>query len=236
MSAPGNAAMATTTEQAMSDPDLLRLVEAVIFASGEPVSERTLAAHLPEGTNLSRLLNELEGLYAGRGISLVRRGQGWAFRTAPDLAGRLQIERTQERKLSRATVETLAIIAYHQPVTRAEIEEVRGVALSKGTLDILFAAGWIRPRGRRATPGRPLTWGTTDAFLDHFGLESIADLPGVKELEAAGLLDANARAGAYGNRALTEGVLIDTLPEPVDGDADETEEPGGGVDRDEDQP
>ncbi|SEH24830.1 SMC-Scp complex subunit ScpB [Magnetospirillum fulvum] len=207
----------------MTDPDLVRLVEAVIFASGEPVSERTLAAHLPEGTNLSRLLNELEGLYAGRGISLVRRGQGWAFRTAADLAGRLRIERAEQRRLSRATVETLAIIAYHQPVTRAEIEEVRGVALSKGTLDILFAAGWIRPRGRRATPGRPLTWGTTDGFLDHFGLESISDLPGVKELEAAGLLDPNAAAGAYGNRAFGEGALVDTLPEP-------DEDGAGGVD------
>ncbi|CCG40941.1 SMC-Scp complex subunit ScpB [Magnetospirillum molischianum] len=197
----------------MTDPDLLRLVEAVIFASGEPVSERTLAAYLPDGANLLLLLNELEGLYAGRGISLVRRGQGWAFRTAADLAGRLQIERSQERKLSRATVETLAIIAYHQPVTRAEIEEVRGVTLSKGTLDILFSAGWIRPRGRRATPGRPLTWGTTDTFLDHFGLETISDLPGIKDLEAAGLLDPNATAGAYGNRAFGGGALIDTLPE-----------------------
>lgn len=220
----------------MSDPDLLRLVEAVIFASGEPVSERALAAHLPEGTNLSRLLNELEGLYAGRGISLVRRGQGWAFRTAADLAGRLRIERTQERKLSRATVETLAIIAYHQPVTRAEIEEVRGVALSKGTLDILFAAGWIRPRGRRVTPGRPLTWGTTDAFLDHFGLESISDLPGLKDLEAAGLLDPNSSAGAYGNRAFAGGTLVDTLPEVDEGEPEGVDLTEGAFDPDEDRP
>jgi len=220
----------------MSDPDLLRLLEAVIFASGEPVSERALAAHLPEGTNLSRLLHELEGLYAGRGISLVRRGQGWAFRTAADLAGRLRIERAQERRLSRATVETLAIIAYHQPVTRAEIEEVRGVALSKGTLDILFAAGWIRPRGRRATPGRPLTWGTTDSFLDHFGLESISDLPGIKDLEAAGLLDPNASAGAYGNRAFAGGALIDTLPNADEAGEGAVDDLDRDFDPDEDQP
>jgi len=220
----------------MSDPDLLRLIEAVIFASGEPVSERALAAHLPEGASLSALLSELEGLYAGRGISLVRRGQGWAFRTAADLAGRLRIERAQERRLSRATIETLAIIAYHQPVTRAEIEEVRGVALSKGTLDILFSAGWIRPRGRRATPGRPLTWGTTDGFLDHFSLESISDLPGVKDLEAAGLLDPNSAAGAYGNRAFSSGALFDTLPETEDDDAGGLDACESGLDPDEDQP
>lgn len=220
----------------MSDPDLLRLVEAVIFASGEPVSERALAAHLPEGTNLSGLLRELEGIYAGRGISLVRRGQGWGFRTAADLAGRLRIERAQERRLSRATVETLAIIAYHQPVTRAEIEDIRGVALSKGTLDILFSAGWIRPRGRRATPGRPLTWGTTDSFLDHFGLESIADLPGIKDLEAAGLLDPNASAGAYGNRAFAAGSLIDTLPDSDDSGQDGEGWPESELDPDDDQP
>ena len=200
----------------MIDPDQLRLVEAVIFASAEPVSENALAERLPEGCDVARLLAELERHYAARGITLVRRGQGWAFRTAADLADTLKIERTQERKLSRAAVETLAIIAYHQPVTRAEVEEIRGVALSKGTLDILFAAGWVRPKGRRRSPGRPLTWGTSDGFLDHFGLESLDDLPGIKELEAVGLLDARAAAGAYGNRAVDGDRMVDTGPEDED--------------------
>lgn len=196
-----------------SDPQHLRIVEALIFASSEPVGERAMAERLPDGVDVPQLLAELESHYAARGFTLARRGEGWAFRTADDLAEALTVERTQERKLSRAAVETLAIIAYHQPVTRAEIEEIRGVALSKGTIDILFAAGWIRPKGRRRTPGRPLTWATTDGFLDHFGLESLADLPGVKELEAAGLLDARAAAGAYGNRAVEEARLVDTAEE-----------------------
>lgn len=197
----------------MTDPELLRLVEALIFASGEPVSESALASRLPEGVDVAPILEELATHYASRGFNLVRRGQGWAFRTAADLSESLTIERTQERRLSRAAVETLAIIAYHQPVTRAEVEEVRGVALSKGTLDVLFAAGWIKPKGRRRTPGRPLTWGTTDSFLDHFGLESLDDLPGIKELEAAGLLDSRAAAGAYGNRAVDGERMVDTGPE-----------------------
>ncbi len=194
----------------MIDPAHLRLIEALIFASAEPVSERAMAERLPDGIDLAALLGELEGHYAVRGFHLVRRGQGWAFRTAPDLAEALRIERDQERKLSRAAVETLAIIAYHQPVTRSEIEEIRGVALSKGTLDTLFAAGWISPKGRRRSPGRPLTWGTTDGFLDHFALSSLDDLPGVKELEAAGLLDSRAAAGAYSNRAIDGLRMVDT--------------------------
>ena len=191
------------------DPQWLRMVEALIFASADPVSERAMAERLPEGVDIPQLLAELESHYAVRGFNLVRRGDGWAFRTSADLVEALKVERTQERKLSRAAIETLAIIAYHQPVTRAEIEEVRGVALSKGTLDTLFAAGWVRPKGRRRTPGRPLTWATTDGFLDHFGLESLSDLPGVKELEAAGLLDSRAAAGAYGNRAAEDTRLVD---------------------------
>jgi segregation and condensation protein B len=193
-----------------SDPQSLRIIEALIFASAEPVSERDIALRLPEGVELAPLMAELEAHYAARGFNLVRRGDSWAFRTASDLAETLKVERTQERRLSRAAVETLAIIAYHQPVTRAEIEEIRGVALSKGTLDTLFAAGWIRPKGRRRTPGRPLTWATSDGFLDHFGLESLSDLPGIKELEAAGLLDSRAAAGAYGNRAAEDTRLVDT--------------------------
>jgi len=170
-------------------PDALRLVEALLFASAEPVAPEALARHLPEGSDVAALLDRLQSDYEGRGVNLVRVGRRWAFRTAQDLAGRLKIETESQRKLSRAAIETLAIIAYHQPVTRAEIEEIRGVALSKGTLDTLLEADWVRPKGRRRTPGRPVTWGTTDDFLDHFGLENLDALPGLAELKAAGLLD-----------------------------------------------
>jgi segregation and condensation protein B len=167
----------------------MRLLEAMLFAAPEPVSETSLADRLPEGTDTVAMLEELAARYAGRGINLVRVAGKWAFRTAPDLADSLKIEINVVRKLSRAAVETLAIIAYHQPVTRGEIEEIRGVALSKGTLDLLLEIGWIRPVGRRRTPGRPVTWGTSAAFLDHFNLNNLSDLPGVDELKAAGLLD-----------------------------------------------
>ncbi|MGE5503006.1 MAG: SMC-Scp complex subunit ScpB [Actinomycetota bacterium] len=187
----------------------LRLVEALLFASDKPLDERAIAERLPEGVDAAAVLAELESHYAARGVNLVRREGKWAFRTAPDLAEAMRIETTEQRRLSRAAIETLAIIAYHQPVTRAEIEEIRGVALSKGTLDTLFAAGWVRPRGRRRTPGRPLTWATTDGFLDHFGLESLDDLPGVAELKASGLLDARPAADAYGNRAVDGATLVD---------------------------
>jgi segregation and condensation protein B len=167
----------------------LRLVEAVLFAAAEPLAEDTLARHLDDFANVSGLLRELAERYAGHGVNLVRLAGGWAFRTAPDLAPRLRIERPVARKLSRAAVETLAVIAYHQPVTRAEIEEIRGVALGKGTLDTLMETGWVRPKGRRAGPGRPLLWVTTPGFLIHFGLDSLNELPGVDELRTAGLLD-----------------------------------------------
>ena len=175
----------------MSDGDAqnLRLLEAVLFASAEAVPERVLAQRLPEGTDLAALLQDLKGRYANRGVNLVRAGKTWAFRTAPDLASRLVLETRVSRKLSRAAVETLAIISYHQPVTRAEIEEIRGVSVHRGTLDVLLEAGWIRLAGRRRTPGRPMTWATADAFLDHFGLEKLSDLPGLEELKGAGLLD-----------------------------------------------
>jgi len=182
------------------DPELVRLLEAVMFASSEPVSERSLTHRLPEGVNVKPLLRELCSFYEGRGVNLVRRGGSWAFRTAPDLGQRLNLEVEVSRKLSRAAIETLAIIAYHQPVTRAEIEEIRGVSLSKGTLDLLFEEGWIKPRGRRDTPGRPMQWGTTDNFLDHFGLESVSQLPGLKELRAMGLLDSRPAMEAYSMR------------------------------------
>lgn len=200
------------------EPELehLRLIEALLFASAQPIEEETLAGRLPEGVNVSRVMAELQRTYEVRGINLVKRGTAWAFRTAPDLAHHLRTEADVARRLSRAAIETLAIIAYHQPVTRAEIEEVRGVALSKGTLDTLFAAGWIRPKGRRRTPGRPLTWATTQGFLDHFGLESLDDLPGIEELKATGLLDL--RPSAYSNRALDQGPLVDTEEEGEDGE------------------
>ena len=167
----------------------LRLLEALIFASAEPLDEARLAERLPEGEDVADRLGELAALYENRGVNLVRVGRKWAFRTAPDLAPRLRVEKVVPRRLSRAAIETLAIIAYHQPITRAEIEEVRGVRLSKGTLDLLFKTGWVAPKGRRRVPGRPTTWGTTNRFLDHFGLAALGDLPGADELKAAGLLD-----------------------------------------------
>ncbi|NBN77891.1 SMC-Scp complex subunit ScpB [Microvirga tunisiensis] len=171
------------------DPEGLRMVEALLFASADPLGASEIAARLPAGTNVTILLAELQRQYAARGVNLVPVAGKWAFRTAPDLAYLLQREAVELRKLSRAALETLAIIAYHQPVTRAEIEEIRGVSTNKGTLDVLLETGWIRMRGRRRTPGRPVTYGTTEGFLDHFGLEAIADLPGLEELKGAGLLD-----------------------------------------------
>jgi segregation and condensation protein B len=181
---------------------LLRLLEATLFATSEPMAEKSLAERLPEGADIAGLLQELAGLYANRGVHLLQIGERWAFRTAPDLGDRLQIETTVARKLSRAAIETLAIIAYHEPVTRAEVEEIRGVALSRGTLDTLLEAGWIRPKGRRQTPGRPVTWVTTEAFLDHFGLENREALPGIEELKAAGLLDARSAISTLGAQAM----------------------------------
>jgi segregation and condensation protein B len=177
---------------------LIRLLEAMLFAAAEPLPAPALGKRLPEGANVDELLLELQGLYANRGVNLVRHEDLWCFRTASDLADRLAIETTVTRKLSRAAIETLAIVSYHQPVTRAEIEEIRGVALSQGTLDKLLEVGWIKPKGRRQTPGRPVTWVTTDAFLSHFGLESLEALPGVEELKAAGLLDARPAISTLG--------------------------------------
>jgi|TARA_R110002126_G_scaffold198959_2_gene346571 segregation and condensation protein B len=166
----------------------LRVLEAVLFASVEPLDVHSLLAYVGEGADIANLLITLQQRYAGRGVNLVQRGDKWAFRTAEDLGFLLRREENETRPLSRAALETLSIIAYHQPTTRAEIEEVRGVATGKGTIDLLMEAGWIRMRGRRRTPGRPVTYGTTDAFLDHFGLESLSDLPGLDELKGAGLL------------------------------------------------
>jgi segregation and condensation protein B len=167
----------------------LRLVEALLFAASEPLDEEALARHLDEVADIPELLGELAETYGGRGVNLVRLAGGWAFSTAPDLAPKLRIERPVVRKLSRAGVETLAVIAYHQPITRAEIEEIRGVALAKGTIDTLMEAGWVHPKGRRAAPGRPLLWVTTPGFLAHFGLDSLTELPNLDELRSAGFLD-----------------------------------------------
>jgi segregation and condensation protein B len=177
------------------NPEHLRMMEAILFAAAEPLDEKAFCSSLPEGAHVGALLDELQNAYALRGVNLVRIAGKWQFRTAPDLAFLLRREQSEQKRLSRAAIETLAIIAYHQPVTRAEIEDIRGVALSKGTIDALMEVGWVKIRGRKRTPGRPVTYGTTDAFLVHFGLENVGDLPGMEELKAAGFLDAAAPSG-----------------------------------------
>ena len=172
------------------NPEHLRMTEALLFAASEPLDEKALSTSLPEGANMPLLLDELQKRYKGRGVTLVKVAGKWQFRTASDLAFLLRKERPEQKKLSRAAIETLAIIAYHQPVTRAEIEDIRGVMMSKGTVDALMEIGWVKIRGRKRTPGRPVTYGTTDAFLTHFGLESVSHLPGMDELRAAGFLEA----------------------------------------------
>jgi segregation and condensation protein B len=198
-------------------PEELRLLEALLFAAAEPLDERTLAKRLPAGADVHECLRRLQIEYAPRGVNLVHIGNKWAFRTANDLSWLLTHEAIEPKKLSRAAIETLAIIAYHQPVTRAEIEEIRGVSAAKGTVDVLLETGWIRPRGRRKAPGRPLTYGTTAEFLSHFGLEAVGDLPGLDELKGSGLFDGTLPAGF-------------SVPEPSDDpalrDNEEPLEPG----------
>jgi segregation and condensation protein B len=172
----------------------LRMIEALLFASAEPLAADELAARLPEGSDVAGLLRELQAAYAERGVNLIQVAGKWCFRTAGDLSFLLARHAVEQKKLSRAALETLAIIAYHQPVTRAEIEEIRGVVTSKGTLDLLLETGWVRMRGRRKAPGRPVTYGVTEGFLTHFGLDSLGDLPGVEELKGAGLLDSRVPA------------------------------------------
>ena len=167
----------------------LRLLEAMLFASAEPLDEKSLAERLPQDVDVHAALLRLQEDYATRGVNLVRIGGKWTFRTASDLSWLLSKETVETRKLSRAAIETLAIIAYHQPVTRAEIEEIRGVTTSKGSVDVLLETGWIRPRGLRKSPGRPVTYGTSETFLSHFGLDAVSDLPGLEELKGSGLLD-----------------------------------------------
>jgi len=171
-------------------PEHLRMVEALLFAAAEPLDAASLTARLPDEVDVSLAIETLVEMYRDRGVNLVNVAGRWALRTAPDLKFLLEKEVQVIRRLSRAAVETLAIIAYHQPITRAEIEETRGVAISKGTMDVLMEEGWVRPKGKRKTPGRPVTYGTTADFLDHFGLAELTDLPGLEELKAAGLLSA----------------------------------------------
>ncbi len=194
----------------------LRVLEAVLFAAVEPLDEASIAARLPDDADIDALLVDLSTAYAGRGVIVVKVGGKWALRTAPDLVDKLKIERQAERRLSRAAHETLAIIAYHQPLTRAEIESIRGVAVNRGTLDVLLEAGWIRPGRRRNTPGRPTTWVTSEAFLSHFGLESLQDLPGVKELKSAGLLDTRPAVDVYTSRAPQEDLPFESIEAAAD--------------------
>lgn len=190
----------------------LRILEALLFASADPLAPEDMQPYLGDGADVPALLEKLEERYRGRGVNLVRRGSRWVFRTADDLSLMLRREETESRQLSRAALEVLAIIAYHQPATRAEVEEVRGVQSGGATFETLMQTGWVRMRGRRRTPGRPVTYGTTDAFLDHFGLETLSDLPGLDELKGAGLLSSRLPANFQ-------------MPLPFDGDLREDEDP-----------
>lgn len=221
--------------QAVETVDLsqeTRIVEALLFAATEPVSTDFLADRLPEGTDIGAILEDLQNLYASRGVNVARVAGKWSLRTAEDLSPHLRIERKVSRKPSRAAVESLAIIAYHQPVTRSEVEEIRGVSVSKGSFDVLLEAGWIKPVGRRRTPGRPTTWGTTPNFLEEFGLDSLADLPGVDELKASGLLDTRPAGTIIGDTgqiyadAEAEGAPEEEEPEAL-ADEDDSASPEG---------
>lgn len=211
----------------VADVDHLRLIEALLFASAEPLTVNAIRERMPEGSDVGGLLMELQKTYEGRGVSLLNMDGYWAFRTASDLSDALSMKKDVQRKLSRAAVETLAIVAYHQPVTRPEIENIRGVAISNGALDVLMECGWVKPGRRRDTPGRPLTWVTTPAFLDHFGLTVLSDLPGMDELKASGLLDSRpAIAVTTGNLFGAEDEMLandledSDLPDDEDCDAD----------------
>lgn len=203
----------------------LRKLEAVLFASSAPADARSLQRHIEPDDDVEALLLELQAEYKDRGVALVQVAGKWQFRTADDLSYLLERQQKEERKLSKAALETLAIISYHQPVTRAEIEDIRGVSTSSGTLDVLMETSWIRPRGRRRAPGRPLTYGTTETFLTHFGLNSIKDLPGLADLKAAGLLDANLPPGFTVPEPTDVAALMpDELPLTDDGDEDAEED------------
>lgn len=202
----------TTNDDDQHSARNLRVVEALLFASAEPLPLAEIARHITEGADVEAIILSLQSAYAERGVNIVERDGHWAFRTAEDLNFLLRRDEVTSRSLSRAALETLAIIAYHQPVTRAEIEEIRGVSTGKGTLDILMEAEWVKMRGRRRTPGRPVTYGTTNNFLDHFDLSALSDLPGLEELKGAGLLSSRLPADMQ-------------FPLPFDGDLREDEDP-----------
>jgi len=208
---------ATVTMHPMAERgEHLRIVEAMLFAASEPLALEAFAEFLPEGADVEGLIADLAANYENRGVNIVQVAGKYALRTAPDMGAILRREKTEQKRLTKAALETLSIIAYHQPVTRAEIEEIRGVAISKGTLDNLLEIGWAKMRGRRKTPGRPVTYGTTESFLAHFGLNELSDLPGLAELKAAGLLDANVPPGFdVPMPKLTDQLTADE--EPLDG-------------------
>jgi segregation and condensation protein B len=221
-------AVAAASQPAPGLEEKLRIVEALLFAATEPLDVRTLAAQLAPGEDVAALLVILQERYQPRGVNLVRVAGKWTFRTAADLAYLLERQQQEERRLSKAALETLAIIAYHQPVTRAEIEEIRGVVISKGTLDVLLETSWIRLRGRRRAPGRPITYGTTDRFLEQFGFDSIADLPGLSELKGLGLLDGQLPAGfSVPDPQLLADLQADELPLEADDEEDEAADDSG---------
>ena len=213
----------TAPAQAGLEP--IRVLEAMLFASSAPLTLNTMRERLPENADIGGMLMELQQTYGKRGVTLVDLDGSWAFRTATDLGEALQISRDVKRKMSRAAMETLAIVAYHQPVTRAEIENIRGVETNRGTLDVLMEAGWVKPGKRRESPGRPLTWVTTTSFLDHFGLEALTDLPGLDDLKASGLLDRRPAIDALpstGNLFAEE--ELEALEEESEEDDDEFED------------
>ncbi len=194
-----------------------RIAEAMLFAASEPLAEAEIERRLPRGIAVGSVLDQLKADYASRGVNLVRVGGKWMFRTATDLAWLLAGGEGEQKRLSRAALETLAIVAYHQPVTRAEIEDIRGVAISKGTLDVLLETGWVRLRGRRRTPGRPITYGTTQNFLIHFGLDAIADLPGLEELKGAGLFESGLPSG-FSIPQPSDAEVLAADEDPLEGD------------------
>ena len=220
--------VAPATATAPSCAEAMRIAEALLFAAAEPLGAAEIGARLPQGANVEAVLHGLAQAYAPRGVNLVRVAGKWAFRTASDLSFVLARDVVEPRRLSRAAMETLAIVAYHQPITRAEIEEIRGVNTSKGTLDVLLETGWVRLRGRRRAPGRPVTYGTTPAFLDHFGLDAVGDLPGLEEMKGAGLLEGRIPPGLLMPIPSDDTTLRDD-EEPLDGGF-EPLDPGEGAD------
>jgi segregation and condensation protein B len=210
-------ALDAPSESALN-PEHIRMAEALLFAAAEPLEVESIATRLPDGVDVPAVIAELVRQYEARGVNLVQVAGKWQFRTAADLRHLLERHITQTRRMSRAAVETLAIIAYHQPVTRADIEDIRGVSLSPGSLEVLLEAGWVIPKGRRKTPGRPVVYATSDAFLEHFGLESMGDLPGLDELKAAGMLQREPPAQPVRDTAVGDGG-----EEPSDDDSDDEE-------------